>query len=340
MKVRTSPAFKGSLLFHPPPIGGSALCNNEITNGYDLQIIIPVYNVQEYLKACLDSVVHQKSRYKFLVVVVNDGSTDRSREILAKYEPLDNVRIIDQENKGFSGARNAGLKLVEAPYLTFVDSDDALLPGSIDHLVDTALKYDADIVEGGFDNLRESNQSPGTRHTFYKGSGWMGRLYGQPWGKVIRSSKMAHLHFPEHYWFEDTLMAMALYPQCQNIVTIPEQVYLYRNNPDSISHRFAGRVKSLDTLYVTLRLLADAEKLKLKVDSQQYDHFLNQIKINQNRIVSLENPHIDRDVFEVHCRLYHQLFSGFSTSISSLKGLEKALRQQNYGRYMVECMIG
>lgn len=78
----------------------------------------------------------------------------------------------------------------------------------------------------------------------------------------------------------------------------------------------------------------------LKADGQQYDHFLNQVKINQNRIVSLENPRIDRDVFEVHCRLYHQLFSNFSTADPRLSGLEKALRQQDYGRYMVECMIG
>lgn len=339
MRAGTSPAFKGSLPFHPP-IEGTALCNNEITDGYDLQIIVPVYNVQEYVKACMDSVVLQKSKYKFLVVAVNDGSTDRSREILAQYASFGHVRIIDQENRGFSGARNAGLSHIEARYLTFVDSDDVLLPCAIDHLMDAALKYDADIVEGGFDNLTGSSRSAGIRHTFYEGSRWTGRLYGQPWGKVIRSSKMAHLHFPEHYWFEDTLMAMALYPQCHNFVTIPEPVYLYRNNPDSISHRCAGRAKSLDTLYVTLQLLADAAKLNLKADGQQYDHFLNQVKINQNRIVSLENPRIDRDVFEVHCRLYHQLFSNFSTADLRLSGLEKALRQQDYGRYMVECMIG
>lgn len=87
----------------------------------------------------MDSIVNQQTKYKFLVIVINDGSPDSSREKLRKYEGLDNVVIIDQENKGFSGARNTGLKHIKAKYVTFVDSDDRMMPGAIEAMMEDAM---------------------------------------------------------------------------------------------------------------------------------------------------------------------------------------------------------
>jgi len=91
-----------------------------------LSVIIPVYNVEPYLEQCLDSVINQT--YKNLeIICINDGSTDNSLKILEKYQKKDSrIKLINQKNKGLSGARNAGLDVAKGEYIAFVDSDDYL----------------------------------------------------------------------------------------------------------------------------------------------------------------------------------------------------------------------
>ena len=100
---------------------------NTIRKEYDLMIIVPVYNVENYLRECLDSILSQKTQYSFCVVAVEDGSTDGSAAILKEYESHDHVRVIYQENKGLSGARNTAMKEIVGDYVYFLDSDDRLI---------------------------------------------------------------------------------------------------------------------------------------------------------------------------------------------------------------------
>ena len=116
----------------------------------DLSIIIPCYNNAPYLKACMDSVLGQETSYSFEAVVVDDGSTDETPAILAPYREDPRVKLLRQENKGHSGARNAGLSLCRGRYILFHDSDDTLLPGSIDALLRCAFENNADIALGGY----------------------------------------------------------------------------------------------------------------------------------------------------------------------------------------------
>lgn len=93
----------------------------------DISIIVPVYNVENYLKECLNSLLNQDFDGEYEIVCVNDGSTDNSLIILKEYEKLnDKIVLIDQENKGLSGARNSGLKNAKGNYIMFLDSDDYL----------------------------------------------------------------------------------------------------------------------------------------------------------------------------------------------------------------------
>lgn len=287
----------------------------------------------------MDSVVNQKTKYKFLVVTINDGSPDRSREILRRYENLPNVKVIDQENTGFSGARNTGLRHIHAKYVMFVDSDDILLPNAIESLMDTALRHDADVVEGSYETLEGDKRQPCVTHTFAETDKWVGLFYGQPWAKVIKSSLFKHLCFPEGYWFEDTMMTMLLYPQCKKMMIIPDDVYLYRVNLNGISAKSRGNVKCLDSLYVTLQMLEDANRQNLVRDQQQYDHFFRQVRINQRRISTLRSSAVNHCVFNITCRAFNQYFHGMSVSDSKMKRMEYALQAHDFGLYMVECMI-
>ena len=89
-----------------------------------ITIIVPVYNAENYLKKCLDSLVKQTLK-DIDIIVINDGSTDKSMKIIEKYcIQYDNVRMISRENRGISYSRNEGIKLAKTPYIAFVDSDD------------------------------------------------------------------------------------------------------------------------------------------------------------------------------------------------------------------------
>lgn len=93
---------------------------------FKVSVIIPVYNVEPYLSSCLDSVCHQTLR-DIEIICINDGSTDRSLDILQSYAERDSrIQVYSQENRGPGKARNAGIYRAHGEYIQFVDSDDML----------------------------------------------------------------------------------------------------------------------------------------------------------------------------------------------------------------------
>lgn len=115
---------------------------------YIVSIIIPIYNVEKYLERCLDSVVKQTLQ-GIQVILVDDGGNDRSGQIADRYvEKYNNFMVIHKENGGLSSARNIGLRHVKGKYTLFLDSDDLLPEDACEKLINTAEKYQADIVTG------------------------------------------------------------------------------------------------------------------------------------------------------------------------------------------------
>lgn len=101
-----------------------------------LSIVIPIYNVEKYLQQCLESCLRQNiDAEKYEIIIVNDGSTDKSFDIAKSYESLSNVRIITQKNAGLSAARNTGLKIAKGEYVWFIDSDDWIELGILEHIL-------------------------------------------------------------------------------------------------------------------------------------------------------------------------------------------------------------
>ncbi len=117
-----------------------------INNKPKVSIIVPVYNVENYLNRCLDSLINQ-SFDDIEIICINDGSTDRSLEILKDYEKKDNrVKIINKENSGVSNCRNKGIKVSNGEYIVFVDSDDWIDIDTYEIMMDNIIKYNADIA--------------------------------------------------------------------------------------------------------------------------------------------------------------------------------------------------
>ena len=337
-KLHTQNIEKALDLLHSisPDNGGSSHSETatECRDGveYDLDIIIPVYNVKQYVEQCVDSVLAQKTRFSFHVTIINDGSTDGSRDKLKKYENDPRLTILDQINKGFSGARNTGVANVKGRYITFVDSDDRLPKGAIETLMTKAEEGNFDIVGGGyarFDSRRILN--------IYVPRD--GQQTGFVWGKLYKAKVWEDIRFPEGYWFEDTVFAFLFNNSSRSKATVKQVVYDWRRNTASISFSSKGRPKILDTVYVTLQLLKDRENLGLPHDDDFRRMLLYQFKVNAVRVYSLGNKQADYANFIICRQLYDKYNLGKVELGGYYKEVSKALAKNNYKLFMLACLF-
>ncbi len=313
-----------------PDKGKSAVRSHQVssTKEYDLQIIVPVYNQDRFVKSCIDSVLCQVTRCNYIVTIINDGSTDRSSEILDSYKGNPQIEMINQENKGISGARNSGLNCLKGRYVMFLDSDDELAEGSIQSLYEY-FSEEMDVIGGGYytmtaegENMEKISPKSNKQHSF-------------PWGKAIKSELFSSIYFPECYWFEDTIMPFIVFPLAEKMINIDVPLYRYRQNPSGITFSSRGNPKILDTLYVTLRLLQDRSLLGIEPDAAYYDSLLYQIRINQYRLSTLKN----RDVEKAAFRLLSDIIirCNGKTGSKRLRGVERAVFQRSFSAFLWAC---
>jgi len=116
--------------------------------GKKVSIIVPIYNVEDYLEECLSSIINQTFEY-IEIILINDGSTDRSFEIMKDFAKKDNrIKIISQQNKGVSEARNVGIRIASGQYILFVDSDDIILTNTVETLYNKIIQTNSDVLLG------------------------------------------------------------------------------------------------------------------------------------------------------------------------------------------------
>ena len=126
-----------------------------------ISIIVPIYNVADYLAKCLDSLLAQDlPQNEYEIIVVNDGSTDNSGDIAQQYaDKYENITLINQENQGLSGARNTGIKHAKGEYIQFVDSDDFLEENVLGGLMKQVEEDNLDVLRFKYQNVRINNKS-------------------------------------------------------------------------------------------------------------------------------------------------------------------------------------
>lgn len=318
----------------------SCICNNNINAAYDLQIIIPVYNQEKYLRECIDSVISQETNYSFVITCVNDGSTDSSLEILEDYVTYPNFQIINQTNKGHSGARNAALNNIQGHYICFLDSDDRLAPGAIQSLMNAACKTDTAIVEGSYCYFQGGRILKAFTN---KVSDNVNTLHGFPWMKVIKSDLFKKIHFPMGYWYEDSIMTLTVYPLCRQkklkLSTISDLVYEYRRNESGVTLSSKRKPKLIDTIWVTMRLLEDGVNLGLNFDELLYEDFLKQVVINYKRVHNFGNQRAEYALFVITLKLLKDYFPKLKTQDIKLKTIETGLSEKSFKHYSVNCRI-
>lgn len=316
-----------------PKPNGTCYTLNEINVKYDLQVIIPVYNSEKYIKACLESVFSQNSQYKVLVTIVNDGSTDSTgkilEEMISKIEKGEIcVKLINQENKGYSGARNTALQNIEGRYVMFVDSDDILPENAITKMLDVAQKNEADILQGNWYTFKSEREV--VVNTLMSTHEYMS---GYPWGKLYKYSVLEHFQFPEGYWFEDTPISFILAAMPLKIVTISDIVYGYRINPQGITATASLSEKSIDSYWVTELCLEEFSKFKLIYDQRAYEYLLKQTLMNAGR-VHKQHFKICEAEFVLTSQLIRKYFGDkFYTKNKKMRDIEKALKKKRFVQF-------
>lgn len=215
-----------------------------------ISVIVPVYNVKDYLAECLDNIINQ-SYTDWEAILVDDGSTDHSGEICESYTKKDNrFRVIHQENQGLSAARNTGLAHMHGDYLTFLDSDDYLLPFALEHMLSLAKKHEADMVVCPFLRLEEDNRiypyknhSPINGTEVFVGNDKMASYIGMNkqtntvCGKLYARELFQSIRFPVGKITEDVFVTYQIIHEAKRIVINEEPQYVYRNRAGSIMTR-------------------------------------------------------------------------------------------------------
>lgn len=243
-----------------------------------LSVIIPVYNTGLYLRRCLDSLLSYES-YWFELVVVNDGSTDDSGDILEEYAMRDRrVRFVHKSNGGLSSARNVGLELSLGVYVGFIDSDDYVDPNYFNSFINIKRRHEPDIIIGGRSSDIDGNVKPefNLLAGFLTGTEAVERallwdnLDCSVCDKIFKRVLFSGVRFQLGVYSEDVPVTFVLFQKAESIFHSGQVVYYYVKRKGSITTNFFSD-KMISVLY-SLEQVQKTLKVKM-LDSQKIQFF-------------------------------------------------------------------
>ena len=247
----------------------------------DLSIIIPVYNVENYLEGCIDS-IEKIRNINFEVILINDGSTDESlktaENLVKKYR---NIKLISQKNGGLSYARNTGLRNAQGKYISFIDSDDLIFADRFEKLYLETKKYNLDIGIGNhirFINLEEiiepqklkykklEKENVKTGIDFFDFADKKGLFSPIVCEKIYRRDFLLdnNLFFKERIIYEDVLFSHIVISKAQRVKYMNFYFYLYRQRIGSIMNAGKEKENLHYYYYIIKELIEELKKIKSK----------------------------------------------------------------------------
>ncbi len=223
-----------------------------------ISIIIPMYNVQDYIEKCLKSVIEQ-TYTNIEVLIIDDGSKDNSYNLAKQFLQNDNrIKIIQQENGGLSDARNTGIIKAKGDYLFFLDSDDYIPPYCIEYLYDLISSNKTKISIGAHTILKN-------KKSIYKGIGKNQiKVYSQKeilkeilydvnvdlsaWAKLYKKELFKNIKYPKGLCFEDTATTYKLLYLCDKVSVGGNSVYFYNIRQNSITTKsdFSKKIQLIE----------------------------------------------------------------------------------------------
>lgn len=303
-----------------------------------LSVIVPVYNGEATIAACLDSILQQDTDCTVQLIVVDSDSTDGTAAVLERYRAQPGVVLCNCiAPRSAAAARNEGLRHAVGRWLMFVDSDDLLLPGAIRTLLEAAQRLDADVVQGGWQYLyTDGSYGPVQCYpaAVYIGNAAPERfeLPGMPWGKIYRRELFAQVRFPAYYTcFEDTIIHFLVFRQAKAVVSVPEVVYLWRKNPKGLTATSQHRSAAVQSYWIMEQLLAQDAALGLPHDALYRCSLTLQLSAFCYATISGLPQETQQAVFRLCCALYAKALPQESALPRRARWGTRALRQQDFG---------
>lgn len=286
-----------------------------------ISIIIPIYRVEQYLYACVDSVLCQTFR-NFEVILVDDGSPDGCPGLCDEYAKKDaRVQVIHKANGGLSDARNTGLQLASGEYVLFLDGDDYWDdPGTLACFADRLQKTGADILNFSYKKVYEDSDEqkpyfinipdmpfPADLTAQLRYLSDNGLYIASAWTKVIRRNLLDGLEFRMGVYSEDIEWCAALLTRAASVDFICRDFYCYRQRPASITHLANDKrcIDLADAILGSIRIASEArgemQKLLLRYSAFQYGTFiLVQAQAENNQTESIARLGEYRKILKHH----------------------------------------
>ena len=276
-----------------------------------ISVIIPVYNAQDGIKRCVDSLLNQ-SFNNFEIILLNDGSKDNSLNILKEYElKYSFVRVIDKQNEGVAVTRNKGILLAEGEYTMFMDNDDFVDSDYIETFYQAIHEKKLDLVIGGYKRINQDNQIIFSQDI--QQSEWSKYIIMAPWAKVYRTEflKTNNLEFFDYGIGEDIVFNLAAYKTTDKIGLLDYKGYNWYYNNQSISNTSQrGFSPKIDILVLFSKILELGKPSELEVyylkryyvwyllfsgrssSDQEFIHQYIRIKewLKENKLISTISP--------------------------------------------------
>lgn len=213
-----------------------------------ISVIVPVYNVEQYLTKCIDSIINQTKK-ELQIILVNDGSTDSSGEICDNYKEKDGrICVIHKKNGGLSSARNAGIDIATGEYLAFIDSDDWIEPDFFELLYKGIQQFNADISVVQFAKVKKFeniNYISDVHTEWYKYNTkeamkilFSDKIIGySAVNKLYKTILFSDIRYPEGLLMEDKATTYKLIDKSKSIVVNKSQKYHYYLRANSIMRK-------------------------------------------------------------------------------------------------------
>lgn len=214
-----------------------------------ISVVIPFFNSEKYISRCIQSVLEQKYK-NFELILIDDGSTDKSEIIVREYDDS-RIKFIKIKHAGVSAARNEGVSKATGEYITFVDADDCIHPEFLQELYGELKKYDADITVCGEEDFKNDVFAAGEKKYNFEGTklvtnkeaccliytGLARRAtYVRVTGKLYKKSLFEESTFPNGKIHEDQFVSYKIQYKAKTIVEVGACLYGYRLNEKSITH--------------------------------------------------------------------------------------------------------
>lgn len=229
-----------------------------------ISVIIPVYNKEKYIKETILSIINQ-SYNNLEIIIVNDGSTDTSKDICMEFEKKDDrIRLINTENHGAGHARNIGIDIAKGKYISFIDADDYVNRDYYNILYNMMVKYEADIAECKYIRVKQNEKNIQNKKKdnikLFTNIQKLEILYGEDVHEYVNSVIMCNklfkkelfkkTYYPENRVIDDEFITYKLIYKSKKIVTTDRELYFYVQSEDSVMRNNFKEKRVIDTIDV------------------------------------------------------------------------------------------